>query len=150
VDGCPFCAAFDRELLLYENEYAMVRLSEDWSVRGHAIVISKRHVENLSELDESERRAFLETYARAEKLLLEATAADRAIILKLGLLVPHLHLHIYPIGREVDRAQLFDMIEVRVRASITPEEKAAFIDEMRRRFSEETLHNRAKVPKLRA
>jgi hypothetical protein len=50
---------------------------------------------------------------RAERVLLEATGAERAIILKLGILTPHLHVHIYPMGGTATRDEVFAAIDGR-------------------------------------
>jgi len=100
--------------LVYEDDSTAVGLHEDWAVRGHAMVISKRHVENLSDLPDSEH--FMEVYRDAERVLLRLTGAERAVMLKLGIMTPHLHLHIYPVRASLDRAAVMDIIEGRVRA----------------------------------
>ena len=84
-------------------------------MRGHAMVIWKRHVENISELDEKELGHFWRVCSNAERALLEITKADRAIMLKLGIVMPHLHVHIYPASSALDRAAVMDIIEGRVR-----------------------------------
>ena len=100
--------------LVYEDDSTAVALHEDWAVRGHAMVISRRHVENLSDLPDSEH--FMEVYRDAERALLRLTGAERAVMLKLGIMTPHLHLHIYPVPASLDRAGVMDIIEGRVRA----------------------------------
>ena len=90
-------------------------LHEDWAVRGHAMVIWKRHIENISELSEEELGHFWRVYQKTERALLAITKSDRAIMLKLGIAVPHLHLHIYPVRDSLDRAAVMDIIEGRVR-----------------------------------
>jgi len=77
------------------------------------MVIAKQHVENLSDLLDAER--FMKVYRKAEKVLLELTGAERAIILKLGIVTPHLHLHIYPVSASLDRKTVMDIIDARVR-----------------------------------
>ena len=104
--------------LVYENDVAAVALHDDWAVRGHAMVIAKQHVENLSELDAPEQ--FMRVYREAERVLLRITGADRAIILKLGIATPHLHLHIYPVGAAADRAAVMAMIDGRVHVERDP------------------------------
>jgi len=52
---------------------------------------------------------------RAERVLLDATGADRAILMKLGIATPHLHLHIYPVSASLDRATVFAIIDGRTR-----------------------------------
>lgn len=110
TDRCAFCSdpASTGEIV-FENDIAWVILHDDWSVRGHAMVVAKQHVENVADLDEWP--AFAELYQRAERVLLDLTGAERAIILKLGIQTPHLHLHIYPVSATADRAAVFAAIE---------------------------------------
>ena len=82
---------------------------------GHAMVIAKEHVENLSELLDADR--FMKVYREAERVLLQLTGAGRAIILKLGIVTPHLHLHIYPVSASLDRKAVMDIIDGRVRVA---------------------------------
>lgn len=79
------------------------------------MVIWKRHVENISELNAEELAHFWRVYQTTERALLETTRADRAIMLKLGIAVPHLHVHIYPVRNSLDRAAVNAIIEGRVR-----------------------------------
>ena len=108
-----FCSNLNGLELVYEDDVAAVAIHEDWAVRGHAMVIAKQHVENLSELFDADR--FMKVYRKAEKVLLQLTGADRAIILKLGIVTPHLHLHIYPVSAALDRRAVMDIIDARVR-----------------------------------
>ena len=78
------------------------------------MVIWKRHVENISELSEEELAHFWRVYQMTERALLQTTNADRAIILKLGIATPHLHVHIYPVRESLGRAAVMDIIEGRV------------------------------------
>ncbi len=79
------------------------------------MVIWKRHVENISELNEEELEHFWRVYHRAERALLEVTGSDRAIVLKLGIATPHLHVHIYPVSAALDRSAVMEVIEGRTR-----------------------------------
>ena len=92
-------------------------LHEDWAVRGHAMVIAKRHVENISDLSDDEAAHFTRVLRETERALLEITGADRAIILKLGIATPHLHVHIYPVSGELDRAAVFAIIDGKTRVA---------------------------------
>lgn len=53
--------------------------------------------------------------------MLEVSGADRAVMLKLGIITPHLHLHIYPVSASLDRAAVTEIIEGRVREQRDPE-----------------------------
>jgi diadenosine tetraphosphate (Ap4A) HIT family hydrolase len=131
----PFAPGHPAGDVLFESAGATVILAADWSARGHAIVVAKRHVENVSSLSPDESRAFFETYRDAETILLQETGADRAIVMKLGLAVPHLHVHIYPVSRSLDRAQVFDILENR-RQSAEPRDRELFVAQLRQRFVE--------------
>lgn len=116
MSGCVFCSDPSRAGdVVFEDEHALVVLHEDWSCRGHAMVVAKRHVENVSDLTAAEWSHLSALYARAERLLLEVTRADRAIVLKLGIATPHLHLHIYPVSASLDRAAVMQIIDAKVR-----------------------------------
>ena len=94
------------------------------------MVIWKRHVENISDLSEEELAHFWRVYQNVERALLEIAGADRAIMLKLGIAVPHLHVHIYPVRASLGRAAVMDMIEGRVRE---PRDEG-FVRELERRL----------------
>jgi len=113
--SCVFCSDLSGLELVYEDDVAAVALHDDWAVRGHAMVIAKQHVENLSELLDAD--GFMKVYRKAEKVLLQLTGAERAIILKLGIVTPHLHLHIYPVSAALDRKAVMDIIDGRVRVA---------------------------------
>jgi diadenosine tetraphosphate (Ap4A) HIT family hydrolase len=97
--------------VVYEDERTWVVLHEDRSPRGHEMVIAKRHVENASDLDEEEWLHLARVWRRAERALLDATGAERAVILKLGIQTPHFHVHIYPVSASDSRTDVFDAIE---------------------------------------
>lgn len=75
------------------------------------MVVAKRHIENASDLDEGEWLHLARVWHRAERVLLNATGADRAIIFKLGILTPHLHVHIYPMSAQATREDVFEAFD---------------------------------------
>ena len=111
---CVFCTDVTRsgEVVL-ETAHAWVVLHEDWAVRGHAMIVSRRHVENASDLTEHEWKHFSDVWRRAERTLLRVTDADRAIVMKLGLATPHLHVHIYPVPKSATREDVFAAIDAK-------------------------------------
>ena len=113
--SCALCGDSIAGDLVFEDDVARVVLHEDWSILGHAMVISRTHVENASELSHEAWLRLSEVYRRTEAALLRATHADRAIMLKLGIAVPHLHLHIYPVRNTLDRAAVMQIIDGKVR-----------------------------------
>ena len=113
---CVFCddphAAGD---VVLDDPAALVLVHPDWATPGHLMVAARRHVENLSGLSDAEARAFLDVYRRAERAVLDLTGADRAIVMKLGIQTPHLHLHIYPVSAKLTRQAVMLMIDAKVR-----------------------------------
>lgn len=116
--SCVFCTN-PREAgdLVFEDAHTWVLLHPDWSPRGHAMVVAKTHVENASHLDEEEWLHLARVWHRAERVLLELTGSERAIILKLGIMTPHLHVHIYPVSADATRDEVFAAIDGKRAAS---------------------------------
>jgi diadenosine tetraphosphate (Ap4A) HIT family hydrolase len=117
--------------VLFEDARVLVILHDDWSVRGHAMVVWKEHVENVADLTIEDYLHFATIHHRAERALLAMTRTDRAILLKLGVATPHLHLHIYPVSASLDRAAVMEIIDARVRQPFDQ----MLIDELRERFA---------------
>lgn len=108
---CGFCAA-NGDLpsigdVVYDDDRCAVLLHADSAVAGHAMVVWKRHVENVSDLDPRELAHFISIHGRAERVLLAETGRERAMLLKLGIQTPHLHLHIYPVPATATRDDVF-------------------------------------------
>jgi diadenosine tetraphosphate (Ap4A) HIT family hydrolase len=121
--------------VLFEDARVLVILHEDWAVRGHAMVVWKEHVENVASLTLDDALHFAAVHHRAERALLAVTRADRAILLKLGIAAPHLHLHIYPVSAALDRGQVMEIIDGRVRDAMADRDRQAFVNELRERLT---------------
>jgi diadenosine tetraphosphate (Ap4A) HIT family hydrolase len=132
--SCVFCTdpAAAGELL-FEDERSRVLLHPDWSPRGHAMVVAKRHAENASDLDEDEWLHLARTFRGAERAILAVTGKERAIVMKLGIQTPHLHLHLYPMSASATREDVFAAIDGQ-RAEPRDE---AFVAECRSRLTRE-------------
>jgi diadenosine tetraphosphate (Ap4A) HIT family hydrolase len=110
--SCAFCSAVAATGdIVFEDEHTWVILHSDWSPRGHAMVVAKRHVENASDLDEEAWLHLARVWRRAERVLLDVTGTERAVIMKLGIQTPHLHLHIYPVRETASREEVFAAID---------------------------------------
>jgi diadenosine tetraphosphate (Ap4A) HIT family hydrolase len=120
---------------IFEDERLLVLLHNDWAVPGHAMVIWKEHVENVSDLTIDEYIHFAAIHHRVERALIEATAADRAVLLKLGIVTPHLHLHIYPVSATLNRAQVMTIIDGRADGAIGGDDRRALANDLRKRLA---------------
>jgi len=114
---CLFCTD-PREAgeIVFEDDRVWVIVHDDWSVRGHTMVVWRKHVENVADLTLDEYVHFAVVHHRAERALLEATRAERAVLMKLGIATPHLHLHLYPVAAALTREEVFEIVDGRVRA----------------------------------
>jgi diadenosine tetraphosphate (Ap4A) HIT family hydrolase len=129
---CVFCnEPRDAGELIFEDHKLLVILHNDWAVRGHAMIVWKKHIENVADLTPDEYAHFSAVHHRVEKALLDVTRADRAILLKLGIVTPHLQLHIYPVSASLDRAQVMQIIDAGVRDAFDQ----TLIDALRRRLA---------------
>lgn len=127
--NCPLCTPAGD--VVFEDDASYVTLHEDWAVLGHAMVVSKHHVENASSLDEERWLQLARVWHRAERALLALTGAERCIVMKLGILTPHLHLHLYPVSASASRADVFAAIDAKTRV----ERDEAFIANLRRHLT---------------
>ena len=94
------------------------------------MVVWKSHIENVADLDEDEWVHISRAYRRIERALLDVTQADRAIIMKLGIAVPHLHIHIYPVSAAMSRTDVMEVIDGRSKQPYD----AAFVESLRNRL----------------
>ena len=109
---CAFCDDVrSTGTLLFEDEDTWVVLHPDWSPRGHVMVVARTHVQNASELEPEAWERVLRVWHRVERVVLRETKTQRAIMMKLGLQTPHLHLHLYPVSSALTRADVFAAIE---------------------------------------
>jgi diadenosine tetraphosphate (Ap4A) HIT family hydrolase len=114
---CVFCTnVHDSGVVLAEDE-------RTWVVQhpaGQWMVVAKKHVENVSDLDEEEWLHVARVWHRAERELRAITGAARVIVMKLGLQTPHLHVHLYPFDAGASRDEVFAVIDGRDALRLTP------------------------------
>lgn len=99
---------------LFQDDTCYVMLHDDRAVAGHAMVVSKAHVQNASDLDAESWSRMAEVWRLTEKVLLEETGRERSIVMKLGIQVPHLHIHLYPVTATADRKDVMAAIDGKV------------------------------------
>lgn len=134
---CKLCRAVGgggNEPLVLQDAAGVVLLSEDWAVEGHIVVVARSHVENTSDLPPAEAARFFELLTRAERTVLEFCGADRAILMKLGVAVPHLHIHVYPVAREATRDEVFAAINLTSPVELPADERDRFVAGLRARM----------------
>ena len=125
---CPLCR--EQPYRFAQDEVATARLSNEFACRGHTVVTSRRHVENVSDLSAEDSVRFFSMYRLVERALIEVFDADRVLAVKLGLAVPHLHIHLYPVSRHVGRGEVDAMLARKVRLEPSEEELATWLEEL--------------------
>lgn len=129
-NGCAFCK---KEVVsgqtVYQGKEVLAILTHKPAVRGHLLVIPKRHVERFEDLSDGELleiKEMIQKVDRASKNLYESTGY--LLVQKNGRLagqsVPHVHFHYVP--RSIGESTLW----VAVRFFVTPWLKPAANDEM--------------------
>lgn len=100
---CPFCRINkERNRIIDETENTLTILSNPCLMKGHCLVIPKKHVERLSELDSGERKELLDQVIKMEEILLKKfPGCDirqnyKPFIEEFKLKVDHLHVHLLP------------------------------------------------------
>lgn len=130
---CPFCK-IENSLLVKEGRFVYVQLSNPRLADGHMLVIPKRHVEFLNELNDEERRELFDVAIEMQQRVLGRFASGcdirqncRPFLPQGRLKVDHVHLHIIP-------REFKDELYVKTMASqdelfrdLTDEERVKFI-----------------------
>lgn len=113
--ACSLCTELIAGDVVYADDHCRVVLHEDWAVVGHAMVVARKHVENISELTPEEWAHVSEVHRKAERAILDLTLKQRSVVMKLGVATPHLHLHIYPVAATLDRSAVMEVIDAKTR-----------------------------------
>lgn len=112
-----------------ENETCYAFLDINPLTKGHTLVIPKKQVDYLFDLDEEsyvELHLFARKVAKAVGKAIPSIRVAEAVI---GLDVPHAHIHLIPINSEAD----VDFRKERVK--LTPEEFVQVAESIRKEFS---------------
>lgn len=104
ADHCIFCKLANGEIptrTLYENDAFRIILDANPLTRGHALVLPKKHAENIFELDtETVGKAFQLARQFGAKIVVVLGAAGMNILQNngraAGQSVAHFHIHLIP------------------------------------------------------
>ena len=117
-----YCCAADEEF------YAFLDINP--MVKGHTLVIPRREVDYIFDLEDDEiarLHVFAARVARAIKQVIPCVKVGEAV---LGLEVPHAHIHLIPMQSECD------MLFSNPKLQLPAEEMQAIADAIRKHFEE--------------
>jgi len=92
---CELCTSMGGELV-WQDESCRVVLVDDAAYPGFCRVILKRHVAEMSDLDQGERQHLMNVVHAVECAVRLALQPDKINLASLGNVVPHLHWHVIP------------------------------------------------------
>jgi diadenosine tetraphosphate (Ap4A) HIT family hydrolase len=99
---CPFCTKLAnlRELsadeVVGEFPHSVALLGPWQYYHGYCILVARRHATELSELDDAERRAYLDEMCLLARAIEACFHPHKLNYELLGNQVPHLHWHLFP------------------------------------------------------
>lgn len=98
---CPFCARLTERGLVAESEHGGAFPDAYPLSKGHTLVVPRRHVGSVYELDEWEQADLWALAARVRALLAESERPDGFNVglndgPAAGQTVPHAHIHVIP------------------------------------------------------
>ncbi|MFY0602836.1 MAG: HIT family protein [Flavobacteriaceae bacterium] len=85
-----------------ENEYYYAFLDINPNAKGHTLVIPKKEVDKIFDLDISTYNGLMSFSYRVAKAIEKTVPCNRVGISVVGLEVPHAHVHLIPINRMTD------------------------------------------------
>jgi diadenosine tetraphosphate (Ap4A) HIT family hydrolase len=131
---CHFCNLdTDRNPIIKEGKYTYVTLSNPKLVDGHLLIIPKRHVERIAQLDEEERKELLEMIIEFQEKIINKFSQGcdihqhyRPYEPQDNYKVDHIHIHLQP-REKGDALSIYEDPKKILFQYLTPEEKEKYI-----------------------
>jgi diadenosine tetraphosphate (Ap4A) HIT family hydrolase len=101
-NNCPFCQKLSNlselpaDEVVWEFPHSAALLGSWQYYHGYCVLVARRHATELSGLDSSERRAYLDEMCLVARAIEECFHPHKLNYELLGNQVPHLHWHIFP------------------------------------------------------
>jgi histidine triad (HIT) family protein len=101
---CIFCKMVSKQItvaIVYEDDSAFAFLDINPIAKGHTLVITKKHYENLLAVEQNDLKGLAEAIQKISVAVVKATGAEGFNVLQnngevAGQLIPHVHFHIIP------------------------------------------------------
>lgn len=94
---CLIChQEYNQNYVAFENDYWLIRHSEETDIAAYFILQSKRHMLDLSDANENEVNSYGSILKSLMKVIRSITNCKRIYTFSLAEAVPHYHLHVIP------------------------------------------------------
>lgn len=93
---CPLCGSVDPEQLIWEDEQTRVILAKEPAYPGFVRVIWKRHIQEMTDLTNTERDQLMNLVYEVEGIVREVMQPQKINLAALGNMAPHIHWHVIP------------------------------------------------------
>lgn len=133
MNNCIFCQIINKKIpsdIVYENKNILIMLDIDYSIKGHTLVIWKKHYVNASDLSEEDFLKLSKMIHHSEKLLLKILNKDKSILLVSAVLVSHFHFHIYPVISSIKWPEIRDMFGKQIKYKYKTGEKEKLVNDL--------------------
>jgi histidine triad (HIT) family protein len=129
--SCLFCRPeiIDNETV-FQSEHFVILPDREPRVKGHLLVVPKRHIEKAHELTKEEWAGFSFRIPKVVKVFSEYFHTDQYIILEKNgpsafQQIPHVHFHLFPVSSQT-WSEIFDITPERMSQDEFEEELARF------------------------
>jgi len=128
--NCPFCEINkEKTRIIKQGKNVFVIFSNPRLMEGHLLVIPKRHIEKLSELNEEEKKELFDTVIEYQEKILKNISPGcdirqnyRIFQGQNNLKIDHLHIHLQPREFKDDLYKKCQIFEKDVFKQLTEEE----------------------------
>ncbi len=94
---------------IYEDDKTFAFLDIHPKQPGHVLVIPKKQVDHIWDLDDADYVALMETVKKVGQRVREVYKPERVAIQVEGIGVPHVHVHVFPFATEAEFHALADL-----------------------------------------
>jgi len=108
-----------------ENYYSFLDINPN--AKGHALVIPKKEVDKIFDLDKETYAGLMDFSYRVAKALEKTVSCERVGMSVIGLEVPHVHVHLIPIN-------FMDDMRFTKKVKLTQEEFVSLAEEIGKNF----------------
>ena len=136
---CAFCNpdVIERQVF-FQGEEVLGILTHKPVVKGHVLIIPKRHVERFEDLSGSEMLEIQETIQKVDRAVRGLMGTSGYLLIQkngreAGQTVPHVHFHYLPRSKWASQAQMaLKFLLADWQRALSAEEMAPFIEELKK------------------